>query len=162
VLIYPYIKMNGGGGQGTTQGVFRCPSSRITATGTPHYTMSCDYNWGWKGYSYQGSANCLFEPMVDEVAGTIFITETPDCANAAAQGKMCAAQTHRACQPQYLHPEHWSETSTWPWHTDVSTNRSQERHVGGMNYVFFDGHAKWHRVEQTVRPRNLWTIRTND
>jgi prepilin-type processing-associated H-X9-DG protein len=26
------------------------------------------------------------------------------------------------------------------------------RHNGGANYVFVDGHAKWHRLEQTVTP----------
>lgn len=32
----------------------------------------------------------------------------------------------------------------------------QLRHHGGSNYMFFDGHAKWMRYEQTLTPRNVW------
>ena len=39
-----------------------------------------------------------------------------------------------------------------------------QRHMGGANYVFADGHAKWMKPEATLRPRqstsptgNLWT-----
>lgn len=30
------------------------------------------------------------------------------------------------------------------------------RHNGGANYMFFDGHAKWFRYEQTLSPHNMW------
>jgi prepilin-type N-terminal cleavage/methylation domain-containing protein/prepilin-type processing-associated H-X9-DG protein len=31
------------------------------------------------------------------------------------------------------------------------------RHNGGANYAFFDGHAKWYKLEQTINPQNfLW------
>ena len=30
-----------------------------------------------------------------------------------------------------------------------------DRHVGGANYAFFDGHAKWFRMEQTLDPNNF-------
>ena len=30
-----------------------------------------------------------------------------------------------------------------------------DRHVGGSNYTFYDGHAKWFRMEQTVDPNNF-------
>jgi len=30
------------------------------------------------------------------------------------------------------------------------------RHNGGANYMFFDGHAKWQRYEQTLTPHNMW------
>ena len=30
-----------------------------------------------------------------------------------------------------------------------------DRHVGGSNYAFFDGHSKWYRMEQTVDPNNF-------
>jgi len=32
----------------------------------------------------------------------------------------------------------------------------QKRHQGGSNYLFYDGHAKWCRYEQTLTPRNMW------
>ena len=31
-----------------------------------------------------------------------------------------------------------------------------ERHSGGSNYNFLDGHAKWLRMEQTLAPNFLW------
>jgi prepilin-type processing-associated H-X9-DG protein len=34
------------------------------------------------------------------------------------------------------------------------------RHSGGSNYTFADGHAKWMRGEQTLRPKVLWGDRT--
>jgi len=27
-----------------------------------------------------------------------------------------------------------------------------DRHLGGSNYLFADGHAKWYRFEQTLNP----------
>lgn len=30
-----------------------------------------------------------------------------------------------------------------------------DQHLGGTNYAFFDGHAKWHRGEQTLNPTNF-------
>ena len=30
------------------------------------------------------------------------------------------------------------------------------RHNGGSNYMFFDGHAKWMKYEQTLQPRDMW------
>jgi prepilin-type N-terminal cleavage/methylation domain-containing protein/prepilin-type processing-associated H-X9-DG protein len=46
-------------------------------------------------------------------------------------------------------PEYHSHTfpPVWP---------VQKRHQGGSNYLFFDGHAKWARYEQTLIPRNMW------
>ena len=31
-----------------------------------------------------------------------------------------------------------------------------DRHKGGSNYNFVDGHAKWYRLEQTLSPNFLW------
>ncbi len=32
-----------------------------------------------------------------------------------------------------------------------------EKHLGGSNYAFADGHVKWHRIEQTLNPNNfMW------
>ena len=33
---------------------------------------------------------------------------------------------------------------------------AQDRHGDGSNYTFLDGHAKWLRPAQTVKPVNLW------
>jgi len=36
---------------------------------------------------------------------------------------------------------------------------SADRHSGGAVYVFSDGHAKWMKVESTLRPNYLWGMR---
>jgi prepilin-type processing-associated H-X9-DG protein len=118
------------------------------------YAMSCDYNWGWKGYSYRGSQSCLFEQDVAEPAGTIFMA---DCTTSGG---------HRVCPPQRLMPQHWTGTPGWEGnHRDIEVYgglNAAGRHTGGANYIFFDGHAKWYKVEATVTPRNLWTIVATD
>ncbi|MBW3625406.1 MAG: DUF1559 domain-containing protein [Armatimonadetes bacterium] len=40
------------------------------------------------------------------------------------------------------------------------TNRSleKERHGGGTNHSFVDGHAKWHTFSQTMSPRIMWVV----
>jgi prepilin-type processing-associated H-X9-DG protein len=35
-----------------------------------------------------------------------------------------------------------------------------ERHNGGCNYIFVDGHAKWQRLPATVAPKFLWGPQT--
>jgi prepilin-type processing-associated H-X9-DG protein len=35
--------------------------------------------------------------------------------------------------------------------------RINNSHLEGSVYVFADGHAKWYRPLQTVKPKNLWT-----
>lgn len=152
VIIPPYVK---------NANVFACPSaqsnSRATIDGQSvplGYSMSCDYNWGWKGYSYHNSATCLFESDVAAPAGTIFMGDSN-------------GNQHRVCQPKRLAPEHWTGTPGWEAnHNDndnPTTGLSQNsRHTGGATYIFFDGHAKWYKIEATIRPNNLWTISATD
>lgn len=51
--------------------------------------------------------------------------------------------TCRVCPDYHTH----SFPPVWP---------VQKRHQGGSNYLFYDGHAKWLRYEQTLTPRNMW------
>ncbi len=52
--------------------------------------------------------------------------------------------TCRVCPEYHTH----AFPPVWP----VQKNR----HQGGSNYLFYDGHAKWARYEQTLSPRNMW------
>lgn len=164
-LLYPYIKQKGGAGmknadgsRAKTDGVFLCPSSPVTDATLPHYGMSCDYNWGWKGFVWHGQDSSLREADVIAPADTLFITETPKCDGDTA---FCRDAQSRVCQPKGLDAYHY-DSITWNFHTDISTNRSFLRHNSGLNYIFFDGHVKWMRAEATVKPRNLWTMKDND
>jgi prepilin-type N-terminal cleavage/methylation domain-containing protein/prepilin-type processing-associated H-X9-DG protein len=41
------------------------------------------------------------------------------------------------------------------------SNLDDERHSGGANYLFTDGHVKWHKLDQTYKPdgsMSMWTI----
>jgi len=41
----------------------------------------------------------------------------------------------------------------WTSHTAWENLIAKERHSGGSNYLFVDGHVKWHRFEETMGPR---------
>lgn len=51
--------------------------------------------------------------------------------------------TCRVCPEYHTH----SFPPVWP---------PQQRHQGGSNYLLFDGHAKWMRYAQTLKPRDMW------
>jgi len=55
--------------------------------------------------------------------------------------------TCRVCPKYHTHCEP-SAPPVWP---------VQERHQGGSNYTFFDGHAKWLKYPSTLAPHNMWT-----
>jgi prepilin-type N-terminal cleavage/methylation domain-containing protein/prepilin-type processing-associated H-X9-DG protein len=42
-----------------------------------------------------------------------------------------------------------------PWEPDFVTHLCTNRHMGGSNYLFADGHAKWLRWEMTISPINM-------
>jgi len=52
-------------------------------------------------------------------------------------------------------PNHWPKVP-------YQTNLFWDAHSGGANYLMFDTHVRWMKWEQTVRPRNMWTMNPND
>ena len=48
-------------------------------------------------------------------------------------------------------PVHWQS----PWWPELG-NIAWDRHSGGANYVFVDGHSKWLTRQQTYRPECMW------
>lgn len=175
-LLYPYIK--NGGGTGNVSGVFTCPSSPLSSgTGTTanqtysHYQMTCDYDLdptcfgpnavlscSGRGFVYKGVDFTLIDSMVRSPAECIFFTENPDCTKRGS--KQCVSYDARICPPQSLDPNHYKVNNNWANHVDVTSGDGDKRHNGGINFIFFDGHVKWMRIQATVSPKNLWT--TND
>jgi prepilin-type processing-associated H-X9-DG protein len=60
---------------------------------------------------------------------------------------------HRLPDGKLNFPYYWWAIGGEFWGSRKYTNtEEQERHQGGGNYVFLDGHAKWVRPEQTLKP----------
>ena len=59
----------------------------------------------------------------------------------------------------HIHPQCWSSAGCLhggrTFRIDPKTEIEAERYQGGAHYVFVDGHAKWHKFEQTYRPTAL-------
>ena len=59
----------------------------------------------------------------------------------------------------HIHPQCWPSTGCLHGGQSVRIDpRSEiesERYQGGSHYVFVDGHAKWHRFEQTYQPAQV-------
>ena len=172
-LVKPYVKQNGGGGGGgNTQGVFACPSSPVTAATNPHYLMVCDADWqypvntaaptsNWKGYIWRYSDNTLLDTMIETPANNIFISEAP--LGTSAGNPYGSAVWDRICQPYSVDSNHYTSTASWGAnHDDISQKKSDQRHNGGLNYIFFDGHVKWMVTSATVKPNNMWTLNPKD
>jgi prepilin-type N-terminal cleavage/methylation domain-containing protein/prepilin-type processing-associated H-X9-DG protein len=52
----------------------------------------------------------------------------------------------------HFHPTLWVRMRPGQLVIDPLTELATTRHQGGANYVYVDGHAKWHRFEQTWNP----------
>jgi prepilin-type N-terminal cleavage/methylation domain-containing protein/prepilin-type processing-associated H-X9-DG protein len=174
-LVNPYIKMNGGAGNGQSAGIWMCPSSNVTDANQPHYNMICDYDFGWKGYYWRGSDSTLTMPMVKAPASSFFIGETPKVSNPV--DPWGGGMWHRICPPSPDSAFYASTTAAvkakidahyngagtgWRNHASLGMNDTYKRHNGGLNWTFFDGHAKWMRIETSLTPTNYWTIADND
>jgi prepilin-type processing-associated H-X9-DG protein/prepilin-type N-terminal cleavage/methylation domain-containing protein len=164
-LMFPYIKQKGGAQTSTdyAEGVYVCPSSKITDRTTPHYGMICDSSWqtpynaaspnsNWKGFVYHGTDSSLYLPMISAPADSLFISETP---SNGAWHRLCPGKVNTAGTNHY-------NTPGWTAHLDITNNKGDQRHSGGINYLFFDGHVKWMRMTQTLTPKNMWTLYDQD
>ncbi|MGM0494451.1 MAG: DUF1559 domain-containing protein [Armatimonadota bacterium] len=120
--------------------VFACPSHPLRRSGWGlTYTMNCEREI--RSMSYHGNANLLSLADVKAPAELILL------------GERTSRSSHRVCPPY-----HTSSSNCAP----ITTGDVDKLHNGGANYGFFDGHAKWYRVDQTVEPNNLWSLDPDD
>jgi prepilin-type N-terminal cleavage/methylation domain-containing protein/prepilin-type processing-associated H-X9-DG protein len=113
------------------QQVFYCPSSLAPRS---RYTSDTDSDYALNGYFASATTMAWF----------------PDHSQV-----ICFAE--RSNNPEYDCHEAFCESVTYsPWEEDCFWPHLQpDRHNGGSNYGFADGHVKWYRWESTMEPKNL-------
>jgi prepilin-type N-terminal cleavage/methylation domain-containing protein/prepilin-type processing-associated H-X9-DG protein len=126
VTLFPYIK---------NKAVYECPSNKVTPRyWKRNYTMGpLPGSYALNGdltarFSSKGDRMGITEADVQFPASTILVTEIRDTRGPSTG------------------PEHEIFTKT---RKEVLKRIPTTIHMGGSNYVFTDGHAKWYRVEQT-------------
>jgi prepilin-type processing-associated H-X9-DG protein len=126
-MIMPYVK---------NAQVFVCPSHRGAVGG--HSSV------GSYGYICDGFTLDPTDPNYSGLpfGGIYSLAELHYPAELIMLGESQKA-TCRVCPDYHTH----SFPPVWP---------VQRRHQGGSNYLFYDGHAKWARYEQTLTPRSMW------
>lgn len=114
--------------------VIVCPSHRGAAGGhgvVGSYGYLCDgFTFDPNDPNYSGIAQYGSLAQIYDSCQTIMIGESQKA-------------TCRVCPDYHTHsfPPVWTV---------------QRRHQKGSNYMFFDGHAKWLKYEQTISPTNMW------
>ena len=121
------------------QQVFTCSSNERRKQTWLTYGMSCEREI--RCQSYHGNASLLSLADIKAPAEVILIAETP-----------YGGSSHRTCPPYH------TSTNCRP----ITLNEGDSLHNGGANYGFFDGHAKWYRLDQTLAPSNLWSLDPDD
>lgn len=130
-LAMPYVK--------NTQ-VIVCPSHRGNAG----------------GHNYVGSYGYVCDGFTLDPTDVNF-TNTPfgglgalAAINYPAEYIMLGETTAALCRVCPLYHTHAEPAAPPVWPVQCT------RHHGGSNYLFYDGHAKWLKYEQTLKPRDMW------
>jgi prepilin-type N-terminal cleavage/methylation domain-containing protein/prepilin-type processing-associated H-X9-DG protein len=168
-VLQPYVK---------NVGIFVCPSdpnpvkpqTPCPANGTPG--LNCDAQA--PAFSYVNNYNAIpahdwlpvSEAAFDKPASLIVLGERRDTMNdpaktAIGQWKGTSGfEPGQPCPgvPYVFATKALAETGLLGKKDKPEIVRVRwDRHNGGANYTFFDGHAKWHRFESTLDPNNfLW------
>jgi prepilin-type processing-associated H-X9-DG protein len=148
--LLPYIK-NGAPDKFDNTGVYQCPSlgakgETLTRT-RPDGTTGTNYSYGLSGifgrFNYGGfSASYGYPAAPDNIAyyRYPFITEMDSPANTVILGD--------ASTPGRLAPPHYFQT--WTYRAKPASYwEVPNRHNGGADYLFADGHVKWLQQQAT-------------
>jgi prepilin-type N-terminal cleavage/methylation domain-containing protein/prepilin-type processing-associated H-X9-DG protein len=128
-VIQPYLK---------SWDVFKCPS--MSPCGVPYEDNYCGaigypYHFDLLSYGYNGQKMCG-QPWPDNPNFCHKLIEFPN------PSQQIIVQEHITC---------WPDIGGWcpyVWHTGG--------HMGGKNWIFADGHAKWIPPDRITKPVNMW------
>jgi prepilin-type N-terminal cleavage/methylation domain-containing protein/prepilin-type processing-associated H-X9-DG protein len=136
LLIYPYVK---------SDDVYRCPSddNPLSPAGTGGKKISFLPNYAV--LSSNGFAPLALAEF-DNPADMIAITEMYTGPGAANKQGYHLYDGNKDPYP----------AATILANPVVGQRIALKRHNGGMNNVFLDGHAKWHKFEGTLTPKWMW------
>jgi prepilin-type N-terminal cleavage/methylation domain-containing protein/prepilin-type processing-associated H-X9-DG protein len=143
VIVQPYIK---------SLLLQRCPSDTSTTwTATTPRATSYGFNAYFDPYhppygSTTGNTYTL--AGINYPSETVFATELAEYTN---------GDITKPIKADHFMPQFWGSPSRatgmmmggWDMMKREPTTLAIRRHAGGSNYVFTDGHAKWHRFNQT-------------
>jgi prepilin-type N-terminal cleavage/methylation domain-containing protein/prepilin-type processing-associated H-X9-DG protein len=131
-LVNPYTK---------NFGVFTCPSSAVNfwvqdPAGGPNIRMT---------YGKRGCSDDVFSGEGSSSLWNGLLTQIQEPAQTIAVGEWGYGNGHRLCP-------HYHAGRTYVGYPNPNI------HMEGGNYAFWDGHVKWMKYEQTLRPVNLWKM----
>jgi prepilin-type N-terminal cleavage/methylation domain-containing protein/prepilin-type processing-associated H-X9-DG protein len=147
--INPYVK---------NQQLWKCPNDGIARledapNGQKSVPISYAQNWRWPDGSWgwdtsapewQMSPVGVADTTVTNPASTIYAAERPGQWHRWHSGNMTEV---------FFDYGDFSAQKNDPNYASLSTRLPAYYHNGGSNYVFCDGHAKWMRLEQTLKPQ---------
>jgi prepilin-type N-terminal cleavage/methylation domain-containing protein/prepilin-type processing-associated H-X9-DG protein len=128
-MILPYVK---------NWGVIQCPSGRYFNTSG---VTKVDFNSSGVGGVWTSYGTCSNDVCVGSFGGAKSYAAVKEPANTIWVGESLSG------------PELWNRDGLWAWTCPKneipagrrSANVACDRHNGGANYAFVDGHAKWLR-----------------
>jgi len=94
------------------------------------------------------------EPMTDYLLNGLFSHGSSVAAFEQPADQICIAIRKKGTQYTGYHPwprdgTSWDDLAAYDYFVDLI---AKDIHNGGCNYGFADGHAKWHKWEQTIEP----------
>ncbi|GIV11519.1 MAG: hypothetical protein KatS3mg020_1010 [Fimbriimonadales bacterium] len=146
VLVQPYVK---------NELLRRCPSD-----GSPAWNDT--QNPRLTSYGFNAYFDPFHPPYGNHMQGrpmTLASVNFPANCVFAAELAERHSRTGMLIRGDHFMPMYWGNPPrvvdsqmnmmTWDMERRIPTTLAITRHSGGSNYVFVDGHAKWHKFEQT-------------